>query len=356
MIHRKKTPLYVYVISFISIAVLVTCVAIVLIVMSRKPKIPAVQPRSMVYLGSVCSLNLFEDGTQELYNSLFYRLEQIEAEFDIHRASSDISQINEAAGDHAVEVNDDIIYVLSRALSYAELSGGLLDPTIAPISELWNIGTDEAHVPNQRYINANLPLVDYHDVVIDGSTVFLKRDGMALDLGSIVKGFAADELRKILKSRGVKKAIIDLGGNIYVYGKKLDDEPWYVGIKNPDNTEGDPAVVLPLGECSIVTSGVYERYFYQNGKRYHHIFDVSTGYPLETNLLSATVICPSSIDADALSTLVFILGVDEGIDLLDRMDGVSGIFIDNNYEITATESLKGLLQSPSYKYKVIRYK
>ena len=129
-----------------------------------------------------------------------------------------------------------------------------------------------------------------------------------------------------------------------------------MGIKNPDNTEGDPAVVLPLGECSIVTSGVYERYFYQNGKRYHHIFDVSTGYPLETNLLSATVICPSSIDADALSTLVFILGVDEGIDLLDRMDGVSGIFIDNNYEITATESLKGLLQSPSYKYKVIRYK
>ena len=356
MIHRKKTPLYVYAISLISIVVFVTCVAIVLITVARKPKEPSVQPRSMTYFGSMCSLNLFEDGTQELYNALFYRLEQIDAEFDTKKASSDISQINEAAGNHAVEVNDDIIYVLSRALSYAELSNGLFDPTIAPITNLWNIGTDEAHLPNQRYITANLPLVDYRDVVIDGKTVFLKREGMALDLGAIVKGFAADELCKILKERGVKKAIIDLGGNIYVYGKKLDDEPWYVGIKNPEDTNGDPAVVLPLKECSIVTSGVYERFFYQSGKRYHHIFDTSTGYPLETNLLSATVICSSSIDADALSTLVFILGIDAGIDLLDRMDGVSGIFIEDNHEITATESLKGLLESPTYKYKTIRYK
>ena len=356
MIHRKKTPVYVYIISFLSAFVVAVCLAIVLAVAARKPKLPSVMPRSMTYFGTMCSLNLYEVGTQELYNSLFHRLEEIEAEFDPHRATSDISQINAAAGDHAVSVNQDIIYVLSRALSYAQLSDGVFDPTIGPIVELWNIGTDEAHLPNQRYITANLPLVDWREVAIEGDTVFLQKTGMALDLGAIVKGFAADELCKILKSNGVKKAIIDLGGNIYVYGKKLDNEPWYVGIKNPDNTEGDPAVVLPLGECSVVTSGVYERFFYQKGKRYHHIFDVSTGYPLETELLSATVICSSSIDADALSTLVFLLGIDKGIDLLDRMDGVSGVFINENHEIIATESLRGLLESPSYKYKVIRYR
>lgn len=356
MIHRKKTPIYVYFISFLSIVVVAVCTTVVLSVLSRKPKVPSVTPKSMIYFGTVCTLNLFEDGTQALYNTLFNRLEQIETEFDPARASSDISQINAAAGDHAIPVNSDITYVLRRALAYAELSGGLFDPTIGSITKLWQIGTEEAHIPNQRYIKSTLELVDYHSVVIDGDTVFLEKKGMSLDLGALVKGFAADELRKILAAHHVSKAIIDLGGNIYVFGKKLDDEPWYVGIKNPENESGDPALVMQLDECSVVTSGVYERYFVQGGKRYHHIFNAKTGYPLETNLLSATIICKSSIDADALSTLVFLLGKDDGIDLISRMDGVACVFIDDNLEVTASESLKGNIDSPIYKYKIFHFK
>lgn len=356
MIHRKKTPLFVYVISFLSAAVVAVCAAIVLAVLARKPKSPTAAPRTMTYFGTVCTLNLFEDGTTELYNALFHRIEEINAEFDTNLATSDISQINAAAGDHAVPVHSDVVSVLRRALSYAELSGGLFDPTVGPIVKLWAIGTDEAHVPNQRYIRAALPLVDWRSVVIDGETVFLEKEGMSLDLGAIVKGFAADELKAMLSARGVSKAIIDLGGNIYVYGKKLDDEPWYVGIKNPENESGDPALVIQLSECGVVTSGVYERFFVQNGKRYHHLIDTKTGYPLETSLLSATVICQSCIDADALSTLVFLLGVDAGIELISRMNGVAAVFIDDNLEVTASESLKGLIESPIYKYKVFHFR
>ena len=188
MIHRKKTPIYVYFISFLSIVVVAVCVTVVLSVLSRKPKVPSVTPKSMIYFGTVCTLNLFEDGTQALYNALFNRLEQIETEFDPARASSDISQINAAAGDHAIPVNSDITYVLRRALAYAELSGGLFDPTIGSITKLWQIGTEEAHIPNQRYIKSTLELVDYHSVVIDGDTVFLEKKGMSLDLGALVKG------------------------------------------------------------------------------------------------------------------------------------------------------------------------
>ena len=355
MVHRKKTPLFVYVLSILSAAVLAVCVAVVAAILIRKPKVPAVSPRSMTYFGTICSLNLFESGTQELYNELFHRIELIDTEFDPNRASSDVSRINAAAGDHAVSVSEDVISVVKRALSYAELSGGLFDPTIGPVVKLWSIGTDEAHVPNDRYIRAALPLVDYRAVVVDGDTVFLEKEGMSLDLGALVKGFAADSLCEMLAARKVPRAIIDLGGNIYVYGKKIDNEPWYVGIKNPDNESGDPALVLQLGECSVVTSGVYERFFVQNGKRYHHIFDTRTGYPLETDLLSATVICSSSVDADALSTLVFLLGAEDGIDLLSRMDGVSGVFISKNYKVVATESLKGIMESPIYKYRNFQF-
>lgn len=318
--------------------------------------------RSEFVLGTVCTVNAFGDGTNELYDELFARLHKIDEDFSVNRADSQITKINNAAGDHAVAVSSDVMYVIKTALHYAELTDGAFDPTVGPLVKLWGINTDHARVPSQTEINNALPLVNWRDVVVtpaasrtanaaassytsaEAGTVFLKRTGMSIDLGGIAKGYAADELVKILDAHKVKRAIIDLGGNIYVHGKKADGSLWKVGIKDPENPEeGKPALALSLSDSTVVTSGVYERFFIQNGKRYHHILDTKTGYPADTGLLSSTIICSSSITADALSTSVFVLGSEKGFELINKMNGVSVVFITANHNLLASQKLQPVL-------------
>ena len=142
-------------------------------------------------------------------------------------------------------------------------------------------------------------------------------DSVKINLGGIAKGFAADEIVEILKANGVKKAVIDLGGNIYVYGKKSSNLKWTVGAKNPEEPDGDPLILIKTCETSVVSSGTYERYFVKDSIRYHHIFDPETGYPADKNLTQVTVISRKSIIADVLSTTAFVLGKDKTIELQD---------------------------------------
>ena len=172
---------------------------------------------------------------------------------------------------------------------------------------------------------------------------------MKVNLGGIVKGFAADEVCKILKKHNVKKAVVDLGGNIYVYGKKSDGSKWTVGIKNPDSPSSAPLLRLCINENSVVTSGSYERFFEADGKKYHHIFNPATGFPADYGIVSATVISPSSIAADALSTATFVLGVEKSFKLLDKFKkefgtDISFVFICKYGSVFASENLKGSLE------------
>ena len=324
-------------------------------------------PRTEALMGTVCTVNAYDDGTKSLYDELFARLHEIDETFSVTIDSSEISAINKAAGERSVSVSPDTAYVVRSALSYAELTGGAFDPTVGPLVKIWGINTDHARVPAQSEIDAVLPLIDWRDVsVTDDNTVMLKRRGMALDLGGIVKGYAADELTKILKAQKVRRAIVDLGGNIFVYGKKKDGSPWRVGIKDPNDPEGVPAIVLNVANSTIVTSGVYERFFTENGVRYHHILDVKTGYPAASGLLSSTIVCESSMAADALSTSVFVLGKEGGMELLHRIqssDGtplaeipglhaqVLGIFIEEDGSVSASKALEGSLEAPAVRFE-----
>lgn len=323
-------------------------------------------PRTEMAMGTVCTVNAYSDGTEKLYDELFARLHEIEADFSVNIDTSQVSAVNRAAGQHAVAVSSGVLYVITTALKYAELTGGAFDPTVGPLVKIWGINTDHARVPSVQEINTALGRINWHDVVItrnsDGSgTVMLRRSGMALDLGGIVKGYAADELTSILRTRNVKRAVIDLGGNIYVFGTKKDGSLWKVGVKDPSDPEGTPALILSLSNSTVVTSGVYERFFIQDGMRYHHILDTKTGYPARTGLLSSTIVCESSIAADALSTSVFVLGQEKGMALLqdiekDRTSGtkfseipglhtrVSAVFIAEDGSITASKSLEGILK------------
>ncbi|MBR1912697.1 MAG: FAD:protein FMN transferase [Treponema sp.] len=319
----------------------------------------APNPRVENVIGTVCSVNAFEDGSEALYDSIFARLAEIDALFNVNREDSLIAQVNDAAGVHDVAVTEDFLFVLNTALHYARLSNGAFDPTIGPLVALWGINTDHARVPSEQEIRSVLACVDWKQVVVEERSgqhyVFLSKQGMALDLGGIAKGFAADEITGILKQHKVRRAIVDLGGNICVFGKKKNGDDWNIGVKNPFNPYGAPALVLShAGGGTVVTSGVYERFFEEGGVRYHHIFDVETGMPAERNWSSVTIVAPEthSVDADALSTIGFLLGFDQFTELI----GVPVVFINNDESIEASASLSGKLRVHDWQGNDILFK
>jgi thiamine biosynthesis lipoprotein len=316
---------------------------------SCRKETAALPPRSFFALGTVCAFNLYEDGTDKLYSRLAARLNEIERVFSVNVSDSEISRVNQNAGVSPVEVSGEAIALLDKACYFAWKTAGAFDPAIGPLVDLWGIGTDHPRVPAQAEIDALLPLVDYRNIQYDteARTIFLPQKGMKLDFGGIAKGYAADELIAIIKQAKVKRAIIDLGGSsVYVWGKKSDGTKWRVGVKNPDNPEGGaPAIRLDIDSNTVTSSGAYERFFDQDGIRYHHIIDPKTGYPSDSSILSSTIVCESALAADALSTSVFVLGKEKTRALLAEGFQDAGftadvIIIDVNREISATQDIK----------------
>ncbi|MDR2072544.1 MAG: FAD:protein FMN transferase [Spirochaetaceae bacterium] len=285
-------------------------------------------------LGTFCRIDLYGSENSQLYDRLFSRLAELERILSANRADSELSALNSTAALRAISVSPELRTVLERALFFAEASGGAFDPTVGPLVQLWGIGEKTPRIPSADEIQAALDMINWRDLELqaDGG-VFLRRPGMAVDVGAIAKGYAADELVKILREKKVPQALIDLGGNIYVWGAKKDNTPWRIGIQNPLDERGSYVGIVETQSISMVTSGVYERFFIgEDAVRYHHIFALSgtgtdkPGYPVNNGLLSVTVAAPSSMDADALSTTCFALGYEKGCALAEAA-GVKAIFI-----------------------------
>lgn len=301
-------------------------------------------------MGTVCSVNLYDGGSRKLYAAVFSRLREIDRIMNVRAGEfsgeseaapsfeSDLGRINRNAGREAVRVPEDLIAVLEKALYYAERSDGAFDPTVGPLVKLWGIGTEAARVPGEDEIRAALSLVNWRDVLINRNegTVFLRKPGMALDLGAIAKGYAADEAAALIKKSGLRRGIIDLGGNIFALGERRGNRPWRIGVQDPGRERGGYLGVLLVQDKSIVTSGVYERYFEAEGRQYHHILSTQTGYPVDNGLLSVTIIADSSIDADGLSTAVFALGYATGRALVESLPAVEAIFVFTDLSIRGT--------------------
>ena len=324
---------------------------------------PSQGPKSEYALGTVCTINLYDAGRPALYSSAFARLRELEEIFSANREDSDLARVNRNAGLRPVTVRPELIEVLSRALEFAEKSGGLYDPAIGPLVKLWGIGTGNEQVAGNEEISEALALVNYREIEINRQegTVFLNRPGMALDLGAIAKGYAADEIVKLLAGKGVERAIIDLGGNIFAKGGKKQEKNitgfikkifsgkakqenadgfWRIGVQDPREHRGDYLGILELKNKTIVTSGIYERYFEKDGVRYHHIFSVENGFPAETGLLSVTIVADRSIDADALSTAAFVMGWERGRELIASIPGAEGIFVFDDLAVRTTAGLE----------------
>jgi thiamine biosynthesis lipoprotein len=316
--------------------------------------------RTEFALGTVCTVLLYEHGSEVIYNDIFNRIREIENLMSVYIASSDISRINNSAGIEPVQVHKDTFDVIAAAIYFAELSGGAFDPTVGTLVSLWGIGGSNQRVPSQNEIDNVLPLINWHNIELDPLTnsVFFKNSGMALDLGAIAKGYAADEALKIVKKAGIDRALIDFGGNIIIYGEKKDKSPWRAGIQNPEDIRGNVIGYLQLTENTIrtiVTSGVYERFFVEDNIRYHHIFNPlpglqgKQGYPVQNGLLSVTIITEISMNADALSTAVFVLGYEKGLSLVNSLAGVDAIFVFEDRSVIATPGANFILTNNSFR-------
>jgi len=307
---------------------------------------PRAEPhRTEFALNTICTVMLFDQARPEIYDAIFNRIHEIERRMSAFLPDSDISRINAAAGIEPVRVHDDVFNVIRRAVQIAELSGGAFDPSVGPVVSLWGINGDNPRVPSREEINAVLPLVNWRNIELNAaqSTVFLRQRGMALDLGAIAKGFAADEAMAIVRQARLERALVDLGGNVVTFGIKLDRTPWRVGLQTPHGNRGEFLGVISGWDMTVVTSGVYERYFVHNGVRYHHLFSPFDGHPARNGLSSATIITEVSMDADALSTAIFVLGYEQGRALVDSLEGVEAVFVFEDGHIRKTRGANFVL-------------
>lgn len=328
----------------------ISCLMAVIITLAffvgcSKQKIPAepIKKTSLV-IGTICTITLYDSDDYSIIDKAMERLTELENILSINKTGTELDKVNDMAGIEPVPVSDDTLKVIKNGLEYSAISNGSLDITVGPLVKLWGIGTDFAKVPTEEEINSAKELINYKDVEIneDNKTIFLKNPNMIIDLGAIAKGYAADEVAKLLKDNGIKNAIINLGGNIFVLGKKVDGTDWKVGIQNPEKPEepespqkSDDSTIgyVTVSNKSIVTSGVYERYFEKDGKKYHHILNPETGYPYENEILGVSIISDKSIDGDSLSTTLFALGVEKGLELIESTKGVNALFITRDHKL-----------------------
>ena len=273
------------------------------------------------------AVTLTADCSDEVLAGAFLLCEKYEKSLSRTRSDSEISLLSGSKR----TVSDDTLEVINKGLYYSELSGGKFDITTAALSNIWDF--ENGVIPSRDEISEALKNVDYDSIKIFGNTI--DTNGKNIDLGGIAKGYISDKLLAYFNENQVKSGIINLGGNITVFG----DRYYKIGIKKPFS-ENEICGTLRLSNKSVSTSGIYERFFESGGVLYHHILDTKTGYPVDTDLLSASVIGETSADCDALSTVCMLYGLKKANELIENTEDFEAVFIDKNYKITVTSGLK----------------
>ncbi len=308
---------------------------------------PLVAQKTHCAMGTVMTHKAFGRYAEESLADVCMEIERIEEQLSRFAPNSDISRINYSAGVKSEKVSPETGEVLSKAVEFSRHFQGCFDVTLEPLVALWNSGKDSFTPPDESSIRQALTLVNYRDIILDPwkMTAGLKNVGQSIDLGGIGKGYAGDRVLEIFRGFGVTSAYSNLGGNVVSLGTKPDGSPWRIGIQHPRQEERLIGVVSVAGQ-SVVTSGDYQRYAVgHNGKRYHHILNPLTGYPAESGLVSVTIIAEKSMAADALSTAVFVAGMDKGLELLKNYPQVEAVLVDSKIEVFITRGLKDRFQT-----------
>ncbi len=294
--------------------------------------------RSRIGMGTVITHKIYGMLAEQALLAAERETARLEGMLSRFLPQSDISKINASSGLSSVKVSCETFEVLTKATQFSRICDGHFDVTIGPLVELWSVGKKASEPPSASGIRKALSLVDYGSLGIDPAQrmVSLAKKGQSIDLGGIAKGFAADRVLMAMRKFGIQSAFTDFGGNVATIGAKPDGSPWRVGIRHPRRENELIGAISVIGK-SVVTSGDDQRFFIGRDKRrYHHILDPKTGYPADAGLISATVVSDCSMDADALSTILFVLGMEKGLCMLRSFPGVGAVFVDKDLKVFIT--------------------
>lgn len=296
-------------------------------------------------LNTIVKVDIY-DSRQELLDECMELCDKYEEIFSRTREDSELYRLNHReletveGTDDTYLVSEELAQLLEKGLWYSRESEGAFDIAIAPLTKLWDFTAEEPQVPEAEKITQAVPMCGYEGVSVDGRKVTLPSKETEFDLGAIAKGFIADKIKEYLVSEGVESAVISLGGNVLCLGEKPDGTPFKIGIQKPFADRNETVAIVDIRDKSVVSSGIYERYFEENGQLYHHILNPDTGYPYENDLVAVTIISDKSVDGDALSTTCFALGYEKGMDYAKSLEGVQAVFITKDYEVHYTKDFR----------------
>lgn len=297
--------------------------------------------KTTLALNTAITVTLYGTQDDTLIDGCFELCRKYELIFSRTDEESELYRLNSSG---EAEVSAELLELIEAALYYNRLSGGAFDITLGKISDMYAFTSSEHNVPSDAELELLLEDTGCEKIDISGNRVTL-HDGVIIDLGAIAKGYIADRLNDYLTENGVESAIIDLGGNIRCVGKKPDGALFSVGIQYPFGEVKKSIAVVGIDDLSVVTSGIYERFFEQDGVFYHHILSPETGRPCSGELLAVSIISPYSVDGDALSTTCFVLGLEEGLALIESLDGVEAAFVTEDYDLHFSSGFEDYITS-----------
>lgn len=291
-------------------------------------------------MGTVVEVTIIDAGTSkpdEAAEAAFGEIKRLEKVFSSYDPDSEISRISSSAG-KMVKVSPEAVEVIGEALRVARLSNGAFDPTVGALKPVWGYSGEKGVVPTAEEVRRYLQFVDYRRVIVDkdGSAVGLEKRGMVLNLGGIAKGYIVKRAVEALKRSGVRRGIIHAGGDMTVF-QTGSSEPFTIGVQDPREKKLLGSVKLLNG--AVATSGDYERYFIKDGVRYHHILDPATGFPANLSR-SVTIVAEDPVAADALSTAVFVMGPDKGMELVEGLEKVEAVIVGSDGKVTVSKGLE----------------
>lgn len=294
-------------------------------------------------LNTNITINLYDKQDKAILQGCFDLIAKYEDIFSRTSPTSELYAVNQGTASkdkNAYVISDELAEIIQDALYFCRISEGAFDITIEPVSSLWNFTAATPVMPNEVELTSALSLVGYQDLTLEDNHLTFAKEGMGIDLGAIAKGYIADRVKEYLLDNGVQSAMINLGGNILCVGSKPDSTPFHVGIQEPFADRNETIAILDADDLSVVSSGIYERYFKADGKLYHHILNPATGYPYDNDLVSVTIISQKSMDGDGLSTTCFALGLDKGMKLIASLPDIYAVFITSDGNIHYSEGFK----------------
>ncbi|OQY10823.1 MAG: hypothetical protein B6I28_00085 [Fusobacteriia bacterium 4572_132] len=271
----------------------------------------------------------------------FLEMERIDTKINGHTQKSEIDKINDNAGEF-VAISDETLNLIKKAKEISKLTEGKYDITLEPIFELWNFKEGRDTLPNSKNMQEKLKLVNYEDIIINENKVKLNRKGQKLDLSSFLKGYAISRAKKELKNNGIKTGFISSISSIEVFGKKPNNELWKIGIQNPEKPT-QLFKILNLTDKGIGVSGDYQTYIEIDGKKYHHILNAKTGYPIRKNKM-VLIIAKNSYIADLYSTAFFTMDKEKVLNIINKSNDIEGMLIDKNMKVFYSENIKNYLK------------